>query len=62
MLGIYSQEEISVTCKLTEREGHLGLSYKFGVTARHKPQQDQQGRVYVKKTRKFRNNPWEICS
>lgn len=62
MPGIQSRGNFSVTWKLREREGNLGISYIFGGIARHRPQQDHQGRVYIKKRRRFRTNPWGICS
>lgn len=62
MPGIQPRGNFSVNWKLREREGNLGISYTFGSIARHRPQQGHQGRVYIKKRRRFRTNPWEICS
>lgn len=43
-----------------QSRGYLGTSYKFGGTARHKPYQDNQRKVYLKRRRRLRTTPWML--
>lgn len=62
----YNQKGISISHledkREREREETLGMRYKFVYIARHSPQQDYQGKVYIKKRIRIRTNPWAFCN